>query len=400
MTGRPLSSADASLNADRRTSELAQLASRTDPVDVLVIGGGVTGAGAALDAAARGLSVVLVEAHDLAFGTSRWSSKLVHGGLRYLASGNVSIARESALERHRVMTAIAPHLVRPVGQLLPVYSDTPLVARVAARAGMIAGDVLRHNAKTPATVLPRSRRISAQRAGELCPGIRTDGLRSAVLGHDGQLVDDARLVIALARTAAGLGAHICTYTRASDVTGHGAVLTDTRTGHSFPMVARSVINATGVWSGQVDESIRLRPSRGTHLVVDAAAVGNPTAALTVPMAGSISRFVFALPQQLGRVYIGLTDEEAPGDIPDEPTPSKNEIDLLLSTINQALSRELNRRRRRGGAGHRGPVTQSSGPGQSHRGDHGGRREADHLSPDGPGRRRRSRTARRDTRGIV
>lgn len=363
MTGRPLSFADASLNADRRTSELAQLASRTDPVDVLVIGGGVTGAGAALDAAARGLSVVLVEAHDLAFGTSRWSSKLVHGGLRYLATGNISIARESALERHRVMTVIAPHLVRPVGQLLPVYSDTPLVAKVAARAGMLAGDVLRHNAKTPATVLPRSRRISAQRAGELCPGIRTDGLRSAVLGHDGQLIDDARLVVALARTAAGLGASICTYTRASDVTGHGAVLTDTRTGNSFPIAARSVINATGVWSGQVDDSIRLRPSRGTHLVVNAAAVGNPTAALTVPMAGSISRFVFALPQQLGRVYIGLTDEDAPGGIPDEPTPSKNEIDLLLNTINQALSRELTRSDIRGTYSGLRPLIDDGGAGE-------------------------------------
>jgi glycerol-3-phosphate dehydrogenase len=342
MIGQPTPKDGSALNADRRNRELAQLASRTDPVDVLVIGGGVTGTGVALDAVSRGLSVALVEAHDLAFGTSRWSSKLVHGGLRYLASGNIAIARESALERHRLMTVIAPHLVRPLGQLLPVYADTPLIARMAARAGMLAGDMLRHNAKTPADVLPRSRRISAERAGELCPGILMDGLRSAVLGHDGQLVDDARLVVAIARTAASLGALICTYTRASDVTGHGAMLTDTRTGASFPIAARSVINATGVWAGQVDESIRLRPSRGTHLVVDADAVGNPTAALTVPMAGSISRFVFALPQQLDRVYIGLTDEDAPGDIPDEPVASETEIDLLLATINQALTRELTR----------------------------------------------------------
>jgi glycerol-3-phosphate dehydrogenase len=342
MTHQPGNVAGAALNADRRTHDLAQLASRTEPLDVLVIGGGVTGAGAALDAASRGLSVAMVEAHDFAFGTSRWSSKLVHGGLRYLAGGNIALARESALERHRVMTTIAPHLVRPLGQLLPVYEHTPLLSRVAARAGMLAGDILRHNAKTSTDMLPRSRRISAGRAAELCPGIRTDGLRSAVLGHDGQLVDDARLVIALARTAASWGALVCTYTRASRVTGQGALLTDTRTGNSFPVAARSVINATGVWAGQVDNSIRLRPSRGTHLVVDAAAVGNPTAALTVPIADSMSRFVFALPQQLGRVYIGVTDEDAPGEIPDEPVASKTEIDLLLDTINSSLARELSR----------------------------------------------------------
>jgi glycerol-3-phosphate dehydrogenase len=342
MTHQPGDIAGAALSADRRTRELAQLASRTEPLDVLVIGGGVTGAGVALDAASRGLTVAMVEAHDLAFGTSRWSSKLVHGGLRYLAGGNFALARESALERHRVMTTIAPHLVRPMGQLLPVFSQTPIVARVAARAGMLAGDVLRHNVKTPTDVLPRSRRISAGRAVELCPGIRTDGLRSAVLGHDGQLIDDARLVLAIARTAASWGAVVCTYTRASQVTGQGALLTDTRTGTSFPVAARSVVNATGVWAGQVDQSIRLRPSRGTHLVVDAGAVGNPTAALTVPIGGSISRFVFALPQQLGRVYIGLTDEDAPGEIPDEPVASETEINLLLNTINPALHRELTR----------------------------------------------------------
>lgn len=342
MTTRGEQVAGGALSPHRRRRELDELASRTEPLDVLVIGGGITGAGVALDAASRGMSVALVEAQDLAFGTSRWSSKLVHGGLRYLASGNVGIAQESALERHRIMTDIAPHLVRPLTQVLPVFTDSPMLGRLVTRAGMYAGDVLRHNAKTSADLLPRSRKVSGSDAERLVPGIRTDGLRSAVLATDGQLVDDARLVVGVARTAAAHGAIICTYTRATDVTGDGATLTDVRTGHRFPVAARAVINATGVWAGEVDRSIALRPSRGTHLVVSAEALGNPTGALTVPMGESLSRFVFALPQQLGRVYIGLTDEDAPGPIPDEPQPTETEIDLLLATINKALARPLER----------------------------------------------------------
>jgi len=328
------------LNAASRRANLDVLRSRTTPLDVLVIGGGVTGAGVALDAAGRGLSVALVEAHDLAFGTSRWSSKLIHGGLRYLASLDLSIAQESALERHRIMTVIAPHLVHSLPQVIPVFDGSPVKGTLAARLGMLAGDVLRHNAKTPTAVLARSRRVSADEATALCPAIRTDGLRGAVVAHDGQLIDDARFVVTLARTAAAHGAIISTYTRATDVTGQGATLTDGRTGASFGVRARAVINATGVWAGEVDESVKLRPSRGTHLVVDSAALGNPAGALTVPLGESISRYVFALPQQLGRTYIGLTDEDAPGPIPDEPKPTDAEIRLLLDTINKALARPL------------------------------------------------------------
>lgn len=342
MTIEPEPVPAGALSPERRARDLAGLAARTEPLDLLVIGGGITGAGAALDAASRGMSVALVEAHDLAFGTSRWSSKLIHGGLRYLASGNVGIAQESARERHRIMTDIAPHLVHPMTQVMPVFTDSPMLGRLLTRAGMYAGDVLRRRAKTSADLLPRSRRVSASDAGDLVPGIRSDGLRSAVVATDGQLIDDARLVVGVARTAAAHGAIICTYTRATDVTGDGATLTDVRTGRRFPIAARSVINAAGVWAGEVDRSITLRPSRGTHLVVSAEALGNPTGALTVPMGESLSRFVFALPQQLGRVYIGLTDEDAPGPIPDEPKPTEAEIDLLLATINRALATPLTR----------------------------------------------------------
>src|SRR2546427_4012132 len=149
---------DASLNAARRSRELASLSA----VDVLVVGGGVTGAGVALDAATRGLSVALLEAHDLAFGTSRWSSKLVHGGLRYLAKGDVALAHESAVERGILMTRTAGHLIRPLPQLLPLHDTITGGTGALALAGLHAGDVLRRIARTPTDLLPRPRRVSRQ----------------------------------------------------------------------------------------------------------------------------------------------------------------------------------------------------------------------------------------------
>src|SRR6516165_12179849 len=263
---------NASLNAARRERELAELADRPE-VDVLVIGGGVTGAGVALDAAARGLSVVLAEKHDLAFGTSRWSSKLVHGGLRYLASGNVGIARRSAIERGILMTRNAPHLVHAMPQLVPLLPSMNHTKRALVRAGFLAGDALRMLAGTPASALPRSRRVSAQRVVDMAPTVRRDGLAGGLLAYDGQLIDDARLVTAVARTAAQHGARILTYVAASEATGTSVRLTDRRTGESFDVSAGAVINAAGVWAGEIDGSLKLRPSRGTHLVFDAGAFG-------------------------------------------------------------------------------------------------------------------------------
>ncbi|WP_460370630.1 FAD-dependent oxidoreductase, partial [Actinocorallia lasiicapitis] len=148
---------NSSLNAERRARELADDA----VVDVLVIGLGVTGAGVALDAASRGLSVTAIDAHDLAFGTSRWSSKLVHGGLRYLASGQLDVAHESAVERGVLMTATAPHLVKALPFVMPL---TPLMSHrnaALAEAGLRAGDLLRAAARTPRSVLPGPSRLSA-----------------------------------------------------------------------------------------------------------------------------------------------------------------------------------------------------------------------------------------------
>ncbi|GAA2814274.1 glycerol-3-phosphate dehydrogenase/oxidase [Kitasatospora paracochleata] len=335
------------LNAARRSADLDALADGTATVDVLVIGGGVTGAGVALDAASRGLRTVLVESRDLAFGTSRWSSKLVHGGLRYLASGRIGVAHESAVERHVLMTRTAPHLIRALPQLVPLLPAVGRGQSALVRVGFLAGDALRVSARTPGALLPRARRVGAARAAELVPAVRTDGLRGGLLAHDGQLVDDARLVTAIARTAAEHGARVLTRVRADRVTGDRARLTDTLTGETFEITARAVVNATGVWADEVDSSIRLRPSRGTHLVFDAALLGHPRAALTVPVPGSTSRFVFALPQQLGRVVLGLTDEEAPGPVPDEPEPSEAEIRFLLDTVNTALRTSLTREDVRG-----------------------------------------------------
>jgi len=323
------------LNAARRASDLAALGDGA-AVDVVVIGGGITGTGIALDAATRGLSVVLVEKHDLAFGTSRWSSKLVHGGLRYLATGNVGIARRSAIERGILMTRNAPHLVKAMPQLVPLLPSMSASSRALVRFGFAAGDGLRKLAGTPSSTLPRSRRVDAARAIAMAPTVRRDGLSGGLLAYDGQLIDDARLVTAVARTAAQHGARILTHVGASNATGTSVTLTDQITGESLEVSARAVINAAGVWAGDVDSSIRLRPSRGTHLVFDAAAFGNPTAALTIPIPGELNRFVFAMPEQLGRVYLGLTDEDAPGPIPDVPEPTPAEVSFLLDTVNTAL----------------------------------------------------------------
>jgi glycerol-3-phosphate dehydrogenase len=331
-------------NALNRTQRLRDLEAVEDggTVDLVVIGGGVTGAGAALDAAARGLSVVLVEAHDWAFGTSRWSSKLVHGGLRYLASGRVGVARESAVERGVLMTTTAPHLVHPLPTLVPLLDSISRRQQALIRAGFVAGDALRVSARTPNSLLPRAKRVDATETRRLAPAVASNGLRGGLVAYDGQLIDDARLVVALARTAAENGAAVLTRVRAKNVTGSSAELVDEVTGESTTLRARAVISAAGVWAGDVDPSVRLRPSRGTHLVVPAATLGNPTASMTVPIPGSISRFVFAMPEQLGRVYIGLTDEDAPGPVPDVPVAADHEITFLLDTVNQTLATALTR----------------------------------------------------------
>ncbi|GAA3359506.1 glycerol-3-phosphate dehydrogenase/oxidase [Saccharopolyspora gregorii] len=329
------------LNAARRTRELSELAENPS-VDLLVVGGGVTGAGVALDAASRGLRVVLAEKHDLAFGTSRWSSKLVHGGLRYLASGNVGIAYESAVERRVLMERTAPHLVRPLPQLLPLVAGIGAGRAALVGAGFVAGDLLRRGSGTAGSTLPAPRRVSRVETKRMVPALRHDRLRGGLLSWDGQLVDDARLVVGLARTAAAHGATVLTRCAAEQVTGEGAVLRDRLGGGEIAVRARAVINAAGVWAGEVAPGLRLRPSRGTHLVVSDELFGGLGAGVTVPVPGSSNRFALALPAGNGRVYIGLTDEEQHGPIPDVPTASEQEVEFLLDTVNSVLARPIRR----------------------------------------------------------
>lgn len=333
------------LNAARRRRELELSASGI--ADVLVVGGGIVGAGTALDAALRGLSVTLIEAEDLAFGTSRFSSKLVHGGLRYLATGDFQTAAESAHERHLLMTAIAPHLIRPLPQLLPFAPGVTMVQRSAGSAGMFMGDLLRVRAKTSRDVLPGPRFVSARVARQAVPSIADRGLRGGIVSYDGQLADDARLVIEVARTAAAHGARILTRVRARALHGDRVEAVDTVSGERIEIRARSVINATGVWAGQLASDLTVRPSRGTHIVLDGADLGFPKAALTIPHEGSISRYVFALPQSDGRVLVGLTDEDAPGPVPDVAEPTEPEIRFLLDSINRVLETPIRRDRVRG-----------------------------------------------------
>jgi len=310
-------------------------------VDLLVVGGGVTGTGVALDAAARGLSVALVERRDLANGTSRWSSKLAHGGLRYLAHGHFGVAWESARERGRLAKVIAPHLVRALPQITPALG--PEGARVAAgmEAGIRVGDGMRALVGTSRHQLPPMRHIGAAEARLWTPALTDHRLRRALLSWDGQLEDDARLVVALARTAAGYGASVLTYCEAVCLDGGVARVRNALDGESFEIRARHVVNAAGVWAAELVDGISLRPSRGSHLLVPAAGLGNPRAMLNVPVPGHFGRVVFAVPRSDGLVMIGLTDEPFDGtEIPDAPEVSPAEETFLLETVSLALERPL------------------------------------------------------------
>ncbi len=331
----------ASLSAARRTRELAATVGGP-AVDVLVVGLGATGAGAALDAASRGLTVAAIDAHDLAFGTSRFSSKLIHGGLRYLASGQFDVAHESAVERGVLMERTAPHLVRAQPFVLPL---TPLVSRAQsalAWAGFRAGDTLRLAARTARATLPAPRRLSAVETRHLAPALRTQGLRGGLLSWDGRLTDDVRLVTAVARTAAGHGARVLTRVRALELGASGARVRDELTGEEGEIKARVVINATGVWADGLVEGIRIRPSRGTHLVLRSDRLGPLPAGLHVPVPGESNRFVLVLPQGDGRVYVGLTDEPVEGPVPDVPEAPETDIGFLLDVLGSVLDAPVGR----------------------------------------------------------
>ncbi len=313
-----------------------------ESVDVVVVGLGVTGAGVALDAASRGLSVLAVDAFDLAWGTSRFSSKLVHGGLRYLASGQVGIAHESAVERGILMETTAPHLTRPLPTIVPLASGVTRPMGALTRAGLFGGDLLRRTAGTSADTLPKPRRLTAAETRRLAPTLRADGLRGAILGWDGQLEDDARLVTTIARTAADRGAAVHTHARVVAATGTEVTLRDELTGATTTVRTRTVINAAGVWAGDVVDDISLRPSRGTHLVLRGETLPGLNVAVFAPIPGERNRFVLVLPQPDGQIYVGLTDEPADGPVPDVAEPTEVEIGFLLDVVAASFARPLRR----------------------------------------------------------
>lgn len=332
VTGTPPAAA---LSPERRRTDIAAL--REGPVDVLVVGGGVTGAGVALDAAARGLSVALVERTDLAAGTSRWSSKLAHGGLRYIAAGQLGVAWESAVERNHLLRCIAPHLIQPMRFVIPALPSNGIADRLMARVGFGIGDAMRLAARTPAG-LPPTRWVDGGQVRALASPLRAD-VRGGFVHVDGSLEDDARLVVAIARTAAARGARIVTHCAAVEVTGSGATVVDGLTDDRFDVAARSVVVAAGVWSGGLVPDVQVQPSKGAHLLLRPESLDHPSAAFNILVPGSRNRFVFAVPRPDGPVQVGLTDDVV-DEIEDEPEVTAADETFLLETLSSGLARPV------------------------------------------------------------
>ncbi|NKG22314.1 glycerol-3-phosphate dehydrogenase/oxidase [Paeniglutamicibacter sp. ANT13_2] len=350
------------INDATRLHSLEHLRAHT--VDVAVIGGGITGAGVALDAVSRGFSVALLESKDFGSGTSGYSSKLIHGGLRYLARGDFSVAWESAMERRWLMDSIAPHLIRPLGFIIPDTVGTQRTETAAAAVGVALYDLLRRASGLSSSIMPRPQLLSKQAVAAMAPALDNPGLRRGLLYWDGQVIDDTRLVMGVLRTAAGLGAHVLRDVHATAITATSVAASNTRTGEAMTVHARTVINAAGVWAADFDPLLTMTPSRGTHLVVRAERLGNPHAAHTVAVPGHFGRYVFVLPQPDDVVYIGLTDEEdraADGHHPAVPT---HDIDFLLGTINRVLGVPLQRSDVVGSFAGLRPLVRSSGPGET------------------------------------
>ena len=303
--------------------------------DLAVVGGGATGLGVALDAAARGFSVVLVESHDFAKGTSSRATKLVHGGVRYLAQGNISLVREALHERSTLL-ANAPHLAQPLAFVMPSYKfwEAPFYG-----VGLKMYDALAGKAGLGATEF-----LNRDETLALLPNIKRDGpggsLKGGVKYWDGQF-DDARLALALARTAAAKGALLVNYCAATALIHAAGKVTglyvkDIETGKTYGIKARAVINATGVWVDQFrledgqalgrDVKALVAPSQGVHIVVDKSFLpGNH--AMLIPKTAD-GRVLFAVPW-LGKTILGTTDTPR-SDVVREPLAFKEEVDFILN----------------------------------------------------------------------
>jgi glycerol-3-phosphate dehydrogenase len=324
------------LGPAQRRAALARLGDEV--FDVVVIGGGATGTGSALDAATRGLSVALVEARDFAAGTSSRSSKLIHGGLRYLEQRNFGLVREALTERGLLLNVLAPHLVQPVPFLLPL---TDHWQRVYIGAGMLLYDSLGGHGG-----VPRHRHLTRRGALKIAPALRKDALVGAVQYYDAQ-VDDARHTLTVARTAAEYGAAVASNARVVGFLREGERVTGVRVRDELgdgviSVRARAVVNATGVWTDEVQHLVgergkfQVRASKGVHLVVPRDRLQLDTG-LILRTEKSV---LFVIPW--GRHWIvGTTDTDWELDKA-HPAASSTDIDYLLEHVNAVLSQPLTR----------------------------------------------------------
>jgi glycerol-3-phosphate dehydrogenase len=329
------------LDATKRADALRKLAS--GPLDVLVIGGGVTGTGAALDAASRGLRVGLVEARDLAAGTSSRSSKLVHGGLRYLEQRDFKLVKEALRERDLLVSKLAPHLVRPLPFLYPIYKK--VVERPYVGAGLVIYDAM-EGTRRP---VPYHRHLTTRGALKRAPALKSDRLAGAMTYYDAQ-VDDARLALTVARTAVTHGAIVVTgasaiaLLRSPDDRGTrvvGARVRDEETGQVHDIRATRVVVCAGVWSDLVHEAsgvragYTVRMSKGVHLVMPRTAV-NADTGMIVRTEKSV---LFFIPWGDDRWIVGTTDTDFSGDRA-EPTATAQDVDYILGQANRVLAEPL------------------------------------------------------------
>lgn len=326
-----------------RDASIARL--RNGSVDVLVVGGGITGAGVALDAASRGLSVALLEKDDFASGTSSKSSKLVHGGLRYLQQGDVKLVYQALRERKRLRRN-APHLVSVLPFMIPILTKDGVVSRKIARA---LGSAMWMYDITGGWRIGRiHRRVSADRAHRHMPTMDRRRLSSAYLYYDAE-ADDARLVLAVLRTAADHGALVANRTTVERIepsgSSHLVTVRDTLAGDTFTLTARAVVNAAGVWSDDVraiDEGVHpdtIRPAKGVHITVPWEKVRNDIAVVIPVPRDRRSLFVVPwVPRGDGTylfTYVGTTDTDYAGPV-DDPQCSRDDIDYVLEALNASI----------------------------------------------------------------
>lgn len=328
------------MRRDEMLRRIRERANQSEPWDIAVIGGGATGMGVAVDAAARGFSTVLVEAHDFGKGTSSRSTKLVHGGVRYLEQGNIPLVM-SALKERGLLRQNAPHLVKDLAFVVPNYSwwEAPFYGIGLKLYDLLAGKY----------GFGPSKLLSKEETLQRLPGLEPEELRGGVVYYDGQF-DDSRLLVHLAMTAVDQGATVINYCPATgllrDDEGYvnGLIARDNESGEAFPIKARVVINATGVFTDEIrrmaDSSTEplMVTSQGIHLVFDRSFLKGDTA-LMVPRT-SDGRVLFVIPWH-GHAVAGTTD--TPVEAPSlEPKPLDEEIQFILETAARYLTRPPSR----------------------------------------------------------